>query len=204
MTTRETRSILRHALAVITLSASAGWGVGAMAAPGGGMQADMPAQPHRAMHAGMHAGPGMLPLGGRGLEKMLDTVGASDEQRAQATQIAAATRADMAAEREAGQALREQASQLFTQATVDAGAAEALRQQMLSQHDRRSQRMMQAMLELSRVLTPEQRQQWVTAMQAHSAEMQNRPGRRGPDTDRAPHGQHRHDGEGAPPGSANS
>jgi Spy/CpxP family protein refolding chaperone len=48
---------------------------------------------------------------------------------------------------------------LFTQPTVDANAAESLRQQMLARHDAASKRMMQAMLDVSRVLTPEQRQQ---------------------------------------------
>jgi protein CpxP len=47
--------------------------------------------------------------------------------------------------------------QLFTQPTVDARAVETLRQQMLAQHDQASKRMMQAMLDGSRVLTPEQR-----------------------------------------------
>ena len=54
-------------------------------------------------------------------------------------------------------ALREQSMQLFTQPNVDANAAETLRQQMLQQHDQASKRMLQAMLDASRVLTPEQR-----------------------------------------------
>ena len=40
---------------------------------------------------------------------------------------------------------------------VDAAAAESLRQQMLQQHDQASRRMLQAMLDVSKVLTPEQR-----------------------------------------------
>jgi Spy/CpxP family protein refolding chaperone len=199
MTTRETRSVLRHALAVIALTASAGWGMTAMAAPGEATQSGM--HSHRALHADMHAQPGLMPLGGRGLQKMLDTVGASDEQRAQAAQIAAATRADMAANRVAGQALREQVSELFVQPEVDAVAAEALRQQMLAQHDRRSQRMMQAMLELSQVLTPEQRQQWVTTMQTQRSAMQNHANRRGQGADRVPGRLHRHGVDGTPPGA---
>jgi Spy/CpxP family protein refolding chaperone len=46
---------------------------------------------------------------------------------------------------------------LFTQPTVDARAVETLRQQMLAQHDQASKRMLQTMLDVSRVLTPEQR-----------------------------------------------
>ena len=54
--------------------------------------------------------------------------------------------------------------QLFAQPTVDAAAAEALRQQMLQQHDQASRRMMQSMLDVSRVLTPEQRKQMADHM----------------------------------------
>ena len=111
------------------------------------------------------------------------------------------SRADMAANRVAGQALREQVSELFVQPEVDAVAAEALRQQMLAQHDRRSQRMMQAMLELSQVLTPEQRQQWVTTMQTQRSAMQNLANRRGQGADRVPGRLHRHGVDGAPPGA---
>ena len=70
----------------------------------------------------------------------------------------------MMAQHEAGRALREQSMKLFTQPTVDANAAEALRQQMLQQHDQASRRMMQAMIEASRVLTPEQRKQMADRM----------------------------------------
>jgi Spy/CpxP family protein refolding chaperone len=69
--------------------------------------------------------------------------------------------------------------QLFTQPIVDANAAEALRQQMLVQHDQASKRMMLAMLDVSRVLTPEQRQklgeqmaQRHAMMERHRAERQ--------------------------------
>ena len=41
--------------------------------------------------------------------------------------------------------------------SVDARAVETLRQQMLAQHDLTSKRMTQVMLDVSRVLTPEQR-----------------------------------------------
>lgn len=101
---------------------------------------------------------------GRMLERMLNGVNASDEQRTQIRQIMQAAAADLKAQREASRALREQTMQLFTQPNVDANAAEALRQQMLQQHDQASRRMMQAMLEASRVLTPEQRAQLAERM----------------------------------------
>ena len=113
-----------------------------------------------AMPGGHGGGPGMgMMMGGRGLERMLDGVNASAEQRTQIKAIAERTRTDMQAQREAGKATRQQMLTLFAQPTVDANAAEALRAQMLQQHDQSSRRMMQAMLEVSRVLTPEQRKQ---------------------------------------------
>lgn len=104
-------------------------------------------------------------MGGRGMDRMLDAVNATAEQRAQIRQIHEAARADMRAQHETQRGLREQMRQLFTQPTVDANAVEALRQQMMAGHDRRSQRMTQAMVEASRVLTPEQRQQIGERMQ---------------------------------------
>lgn len=118
-----------------------------------------------------HAGPGMTMFGGHGMARMLDQVNATAEQRSQIEQIAKAARADLQAQHESGRALREQAMQLFAQPTVDANAAEALRQQMLAQHDRASQRTMQAMLEVSRVLTPEQRQQLAERMKQRAEAM---------------------------------
>jgi periplasmic protein CpxP/Spy len=109
---------------------------------------------------GGHGGPGMgMMMGGRGLERMLDGVNATADQRTQIKAIAERTVADMKAQREAAKATRQQLMALFTQATVDANAAEALRAQMLQHHDQSSRRVMQAMLEVSRVLTPEQRKQ---------------------------------------------
>jgi periplasmic protein CpxP/Spy len=120
---------------------------------------------------GGHGGPGMqgggmmgMPLHGRMAERMLDSVNASAEQRAQVKQITERAAAEMKAQHEAGKGLREQALKLFTQPVVDANAAEALRQQMLQRHDQASRRMMQTMLEISRVLTPEQRKQLADRM----------------------------------------
>jgi Spy/CpxP family protein refolding chaperone len=127
--------------------------------------------PHGRMGHHHHDG-GMTFMGGRGLERMLDSVNASAEQRTQIRQIAQAAHADLKAQRDAGRVLRERQMQLFTQPTVDANAAEQLRQQMLAQHDQRSRRVMQAMLDASRVLTPEQRQQLAQKMQQRRDMMQ--------------------------------
>lgn len=119
------------------------------------------AQPH---HGGMAGAPGMMMFGPR-MDHALADVGASDQQRAQVKQIMQAAMADLRAQREAGRDLRQQMMQAFTQPTVDANTVEALRQKMLAQHDQASRRMMQAMLDVSRVLTPEQRTQLAQRMQ---------------------------------------
>ncbi len=115
------------------------------------------AQPH---HGGMgrHGGWMSSPEHtSRMIDRMLDGVNATDEQRSQIKQIAQSAAADLKAQRETGRALRERSMQLFTQPNVDANAVEALRQQMLQHHDQTSRRITQAMLDASRVLTPEQR-----------------------------------------------
>jgi periplasmic protein CpxP/Spy len=124
-------------------------------------------------HGGHHGGPGMMgvPMQGRMVERMLDSVNATAEQRSQIKQITERAAADRKAQFESGRALREQGRQLFTQPVVDANAAEALRQQMLQQHDQASRRMMQTMLEVSRVLTPEQRKQLADRMAQRSERM---------------------------------
>ena len=65
---------------------------------------------------------------------------------------------------QAGRALREEGMRLFTQANVDANAVEALRQKRLAQHDQASKRHLQAAVEVSRVLTPDQRKQLADGM----------------------------------------
>ena len=116
-------------------------------------------------HGPAAAGMGMgMPMQGRMLEGMLDRANATAEQRAQIKQIAERTATDMKAQHDSSRGLREQAATLFAQPVVDANAAEALRLQMMQQHDQRSRRMMQAMLEVSRVLTPDQRKQLAERM----------------------------------------
>lgn len=119
------------------------------------------APPEGADGAGGPGGHGMH--GHRGLHnphhvmRMLDAVNATPEQRAQIKQIMQAAKPEMAAQHEAGRKLHEQSQALLTQPNIDARAAETLRQQMLAQHDQASKRRLQLMLDMSRVLTPEQR-----------------------------------------------
>ena len=109
----------------------------------------------RAYGHGGHGGPGDH----RMLERMLDSVNASAEQRSRIQEIMKSARTDLQAQRQASRSQREQLMTLFAQPTVDARAVEAVRQQMLQQHDQSSRRWMQAMLDASAVLTPEQRAQ---------------------------------------------
>ena len=132
------------------------------------------ASPHGGMRGGMDHGPGMELMAPRHLDRMLDGVQATAEQREQIGQIVRAARQEMQAQREAGQALREQARSLFVQPTVDAEAAEALRQQMLVQHDAASKRGLQALLDVSRVLTPEQGQSLAERMSQRRTAMEGR------------------------------
>jgi Spy/CpxP family protein refolding chaperone len=112
------------------------------------------------MHQGAHG-----PFGGHMLERGLDAVNATPEQRTRIRDIMQAAAADMRQQREASRGLREQAMALFAQPTVDAGAVETLRQQMVQQHDQSSRRWTQALLDASAVLTPEQRKQLAERMQ---------------------------------------
>lgn len=137
--------------------------------PGGHMGAGPMAAGH---HDGGDWGMGMGAP--RRLERMLDAVNATPEQRTQIRQIAQAARADLQAQHEAGRALREQGAALFAQPTVDARAAEALRQQMLARHDQASKRMLQMMLDVSAVLTPEQRKALAERMAQRRSMMEHR------------------------------
>ena len=112
---------------------------------------------------GGQAGPERM---GRQMDRQLEEVGASPAQRAQVQQIVKAAAADLKPQHETGRALREQQMSLLAQPTVDASAVEQLRQKMLAHHDQVSRRMTQAMLDIARVLTPEQRTRLAERMKA--------------------------------------
>jgi periplasmic protein CpxP/Spy len=111
---------------------------------------------------------------GRMIDRMLDGLNASDAQRSQIKQIAAAAGADLKAQAQAGRALRQRSMQAFTAPTIDPAAVEQLRQQMLQQHDQMSRRITQAMLDVARVLTPEQRAKIGERMRDRQARMDER------------------------------
>lgn len=134
------------------------------------------AQPGPVGHHG--GGAGMMwggPMGGgRGMDRLLSDVGASDAQKTQIRQIMKSAFDDLRAQREQNRGLHDRAMEVFTAPNVDANAAEAVRQQMLQQHDQASRRMTQAMLEVSRVLTPEQRAKMAERMKQRREHMRER------------------------------
>lgn len=192
-----TATTLRVAVAAAALALGAGLAVTASAHPGEGPgHQGQPGQPGmHAMHAGM-GGPGMMgrqmgPGMGPGMgARALDAVGATDEQKAQVRQIMDAARKDLQGQHEAGRALREQMRTLLAQPSVDANAVEALRQQMQAHREQASRRMTQAMVEASRVLTPEQRQALAEHAKQREERMQQMQRQRG---ERGQPGEHRHE-----------
>jgi Spy/CpxP family protein refolding chaperone len=160
----------------------------AVLALAGGLSQTVSAMPHGPGGHGMGpmamGGPGGGPdgvmMGGARMERMLDSIGASAEQKAQMRQIMQAAMTDLQGQRDARLKLHDQMRALFAQPTVDANALEALRQQQQALHEQASKRMTQAMLDASRVLSAEQRKQLAERMaqrremmQRHRAERQS-------------------------------
>ncbi|MBZ8139239.1 hypothetical protein CLD22_04900 [Rubrivivax gelatinosus] len=130
----------------------------ASAAPAGGPPAGPAGMPMAGPWMGPHGG---MPLFGNPhmLQRLLDDVDATTAQRKQIREIVGSAFDDMGTQRADQRRLSAQMAELFAQPSVDAKAVEALRQQMLAQHDKASQRMTQAMLDVSQVLSAEQRKQ---------------------------------------------
>jgi len=151
-------------LASAALAVSATVALSAWAQPMGGR--------HGGEGGGMFGGAAMM--GGRGVDHMLDGLNATDAQRSQIKQIFQAAGTDLKAQRESRRALRERSLQIFAAPNVDAAAAESVRQQMLQQHDQASKRMLQATLDASKVLTPEQRAKLAERMKQRGDAMRER------------------------------
>ncbi len=99
--------------------------------------------------------PSVLPMG-PGLDRLLEDIKASTEQRDQIRKIVQQARQT---EQDNQRSTHEQLLQAFVAA--DATKAEAARQQTLSRHDAASKRANQVLLDVAKVLTPEQRKQLV-------------------------------------------
>jgi protein CpxP len=160
---------VRLLLLSMLMSILASWALTSWAQPMPG-----PGGMHRGgMGGGMMIG-GSPERVGRMIDHMLDGLNATDAQRTQIKQIAQAAATDLKAQREASRGLRERGMQVFTAPNVDPAAAESLRQQMLAQHDQASKRVTQALLDISRVLTPEQRAKLGERMKDRAARMHDR------------------------------
>lgn len=145
------------------------------------------------MGMGPEGPPGMAGWGGgppeamvRGLDRMLDGLGVTDDQRSRIHQIALAAAADLRPQRDAERALHQRGIELFTAPTVDAGAAEQLRQQVQAQQDQAGKRRLQAMLDIAQVLTPEQRARIGARLKEREAVMKDRMQRMEQDHARRP------------------
>ena len=110
----------------------------------------------------------------RVVDHMLDGLNATDAQRAQVKQIAQAAAIDLKAQRDTGRSLRDKGLQAFAAPTIDAAAAESVRQQIVAQQDQASKRMLAAMLDIGKVLTPEQRARIGERMKQRQAMMLER------------------------------
>ncbi|MCA0241016.1 MAG: Spy/CpxP family protein refolding chaperone [Proteobacteria bacterium] len=152
---------------------------GLVVALAGSMVLTAEAAPDGPRHHGGGPGAGAMMMGPMLSPRMLDEVNATTEQRTQIRQIFDAARTDLKAQRDSGQALHDQMITLFSQPTVDANAAEALRQQQLARHDAASKRMMQAMLDVSRVLSADQRTKLAALVKQRQQSMAERMSRRG-------------------------
>jgi Spy/CpxP family protein refolding chaperone len=158
-------------MAVLASLALTSW---AQPMPGGPMGGDGGGWMHRHHEGEMHEGGMGGFMMGRGLDRMLDGLNATEQQRTQIRQIAQAAANDLRAQRQASRDLRQRAMQVFTAPTVDPAAAESVRQQMMAQHDQASRRVTQAMLDVARVLTPEQRAKIGERMRERQAIMKDR------------------------------
>lgn len=170
--------VMASALLVISALSAFGMSTAAQAqeAAKPGASASAPAEPHhhRFMRGPGHGGPGgpgLIPLGGRGLDRLLNEAKATDAQRTQIKALAKSAEADLRSLHEAGRGQHEQTLALFAQPQVDAAAAESLRQQGLARHDAISKRMLQFALDASQVLTPEQRADLVAKVQKRHERM---------------------------------
>lgn len=123
----------------------------------------------------MNGGPGMgLPFAGPGFERVLDDVKATDAQRKQIKGITDKARTDLRALHEKARDQHQGAMAIWTAPKIDAAEAEKQRQQMLAQHDQVSKRVMQAMLDVGQVLTPEQRAKAAESLKQRREHMHER------------------------------
>ncbi len=149
----------RHGGLLIALALSAGLPACAQTAsvaPGA-------AAPHAYAEQGRRMSPEAAAA--RRADRMLAGLNVGEAERGRIRQIVQAATVDLAGQRDARRQLHQQSMQLFAAPVVDAAAAEQLRQQMVANHDRVTRRRLQMLLDISAVLTPEQRAAVLQRMQ---------------------------------------
>ena len=157
------------ALVVLAATVGAVGGAHAQGMPGsgdpgsGGTRMNGPEKNRPGLGGHEMFGPGPMMFGGppervaRTVDHLLDGLNATDQQRSQIKQIAIGAATDLRAMAERDRSAHDRGVQIFAAPTVDASAAESLRQELLAQHEQASRRVLQAMLDVAKVLTPEQR-----------------------------------------------
>lgn len=164
----------RWALGALIAATSASVVLSISAWAGGDEPASRMPPPGMGMMGAGGAEMGGMPFGGRHLQRLLDDAKVSDVQRTQIQQIADKAQADLKTLFEEGKGFHEQGLKLWAAPKIDAAAAEKLRQQMQAHHDKVSKRMLQAMLDVGNVLTPEQRTIVATQMAKRHEDMMRR------------------------------
>jgi Spy/CpxP family protein refolding chaperone len=101
------------------------------------------------------------------MQRILTDVGATDAQKTQIKSIWDNLRPQLKAAHQEHARLRGQIGQAIAAATIDTAAVEKLRQQSVQQMDHSSALMTQGMVATAQVLTPDQRQKALAAMQRH-------------------------------------
>ena len=135
---------------------------------GGPMNHDMRSgdMGHGRMHQGME----------RMMEKMLDRVHATPEQRARIRAFQKNAWEHNRPLMEQMRSLRQQSMQLLSASTIDFGALENLRSKQMAIANQLSRQMTQTQYEIAQVLTPAQRQQAYTMMQERMKHRMDRNG----------------------------
>ena len=125
------------------------------------------AQPiaHHRMGPGMAGDPMMS-------GRLLDSVGASAEQKTRVQDILKTAHDDIRKQRDGDRELQQQLLALLAAPQVDAAAAEGVRQKLQARHDLASKRRLQALLDAGAVLTPEQRQKVAERLKSRGDMMQ--------------------------------
>jgi Spy/CpxP family protein refolding chaperone len=160
VTTHLTSRLRRRALAWTVAATTAVAAASAWACPGPG--GDAGAWPRMGpIGAIAHADGAQLELW---LQRFGERLQLQPAQRDQIRRLVQSAAADLKPLREQGQQLRDERQRLWRQATLDEAAIAALRQREMAWHAQWRERVDQVMLDIARVLTPEQRQQLATRL----------------------------------------